>query len=295
MRNGELYIQSFMEHHIALGIKHFVFLDNISTDRTIEILSTYENVTILQSTLPHKVYENMIRRYLATRFSKDCWNLCSDIDELFDYPYSDRLNISGFLEYLNKNHYNAVIVQMLDMFSNIPLLQIKSKNDDSVKKKYSYYDISSIDKKDYWWVKPENDEIQSYSGGIRKTIFGTNNSLTKAALVKVGHQIKTFVDWHHVKNARLADISCLLLHYPFLSSFYAKVQDAVQTKRYGHPSSPLAAVEYEAYFRELERNPSLNFFSNSTQCLTTVDQLIEQDFLVVSDRCEEWMKTRSAS
>jgi hypothetical protein len=290
VRNGELYVKSFMEHYLALGIKHFVFLDNVSTDHTVEILSTYKNTTILQSDLPHKIYESTMRRYLATRFSKNRWNLCSDIDELFDYPYSDQVTISNFLEYLNQNHYDAVIVQMLDMFSNIPLSQLESNASDSLKEKYPYYDISNIEKKNYWWAKPDNSRIQMHLGGIRKTLFGTQNALTKAALVKMNRRTKTFIDWHHVRNARLADISCLLLHYPFLASFYMKVQDAVQTKRYGHPSSPLAAAEYEAYFKELQHNPSLSFVSDSTQYFATSAQLIEEDFLVVSDRYKDWVK-----
>ena len=33
-----------------------------------------------------QVDENTMKRYLAERFSRGRWNLCADIDELFDYP-----------------------------------------------------------------------------------------------------------------------------------------------------------------------------------------------------------------
>ena len=36
VRNGELYIKSFLDHYRSMGVKHFVFLDNGSTDRTVE-------------------------------------------------------------------------------------------------------------------------------------------------------------------------------------------------------------------------------------------------------------------
>ncbi|HEY9630746.1 MAG TPA: hypothetical protein V6C84_25905 [Coleofasciculaceae cyanobacterium] len=91
--------------------------------------------------------------------------------------------------------------------------------------------------------KPKNNANKNVSGWNLEKFVWYKNSLTKAALVKMDDQIETFVDWHHVKNARLADISCLLLHYPFLSFFYEKGQEAVEAKRYGHTGSPLASIE----------------------------------------------------
>lgn len=286
VRNGELYIKSFIEHHFSLGVKHIVFLDNISTDRTVEMLCSYENVTVLQSHLPHKIYENTMRRYLAERFAKNRWCLACDIDELFDYPDSSRLKLGDFLTYLEHHQYTAVLVQMLDMFSEIPLAYVNSQINDDLKLKYRNYDISAIEKKEYWWVTPENDKIMMHMGGIRKTFFGTNNALTKAALIKIDGSLKSFVDCSHVKNARLADISCLLNHYCFLSSFYTKVQDAVQAKRYVY----LAHQEYEAYWQVLEKNPALNLKLETAQKLSNLEELIEQDFLIVSDSYRQWVE-----
>ena len=67
-----------------MGVKHFVFLDNGSTDRTVEMLCAHEDVTVLQTNAPYQKYENTMKRYLAERFSPGKWNLCADIDELFD-------------------------------------------------------------------------------------------------------------------------------------------------------------------------------------------------------------------
>ena len=106
--NGELYIKSFMEHYLSMGIKHFVFMDNGSNDQTIEMLRSYDCVTILQSNAPYQRYENTMKRYLVDCFSKGRWNLCADIDELFDYPFSDRISLKTFLQYLNKQQVNII-------------------------------------------------------------------------------------------------------------------------------------------------------------------------------------------
>lgn len=285
IRNGELYVTSFMNHYLALGVKHFVFLDNGSTDRTIEMLCRYDSVTILRTEAPYAKYENTMKRYLAETFSRGRWNLCADIDELFDYPFSARLSLRDFLGYLNENRYTAVLAQMLDMFSDVPLAEVTSTADDKLKEKYTYYDISAIDKTEYEWSERTNDKIKMYRGGIRKTLFNTNNGLTKSALVLMDGKVKTFVEWHQTTGARLADISCVLMHYPFVSSFYAKVQDAVRTGRYGMTTSE----EYDSYFRELERNPNLNLKLESARHFDCLEQLLEKDFLVVSDKYRRWV------
>jgi len=46
-------------------------------------------------------------------------------------------------------------------------------------------------------------------------------------------KVKPFITWHHARGARMADISCVLRHYPCVSSFAAKLDDAVRTGRYG--------------------------------------------------------------
>ena len=86
VRNGALYVDSFMEHYRTLGVANYVFLDNGSTDDTVGMLCAYPSVTVLRTDAPYSKYENTMKRYLAERFSRGRWNLCADIDELFDYP-----------------------------------------------------------------------------------------------------------------------------------------------------------------------------------------------------------------
>lgn len=286
VRNGELYIKSFMDHYRSMGVKHFVFLDTGSTDRTVELLCVQEGVTVLQSNAAFGKYENTMRRYLAETFSPGRWNLCSDIDELFDYPFSERLSLRDFLRYLNQNKYSAVVAHMLDMFSESPLNELKSKAEDLVKDKYRYYDISTIDKEDYLWSECSNPDIKFHWGGIRKLLFNTKTGLTKAPLVLMDGRVKPFIRWHHPRGARMADISCLLRHYPFLSSFLAKVRDATRTGRYG----PLVTDEYKEYARVLKGRATVNLKFESAQLFTGLKQLIDDQFLMVSEKYCDWVR-----
>lgn len=289
VRNGELYIRSFVEHYTSLGAKHIVFLDNGSTDDTVELLREYD-VTVLQSHAPYQQYETPLRLYLLNRFSRDRWSLTVDIDELFDYPYSQTIALRDFLRYLNEYRYTAVLAQMVDMFAPVSLSEVRSGVEDSVVDKYTHYDLSSIRKVTYTWPGMSNPDIKWHLGGVRGRVFGTNNSLTKAALLYGDGKLRPFVSFHHVKGARIADISCLLRHYPFVESFRSKVEEAVQTKRYTG-----AIWEYSAYWHFLERDPNMNLVSASTRRLGSIDELIDEKFLIVSEAYRRWVATHARS
>jgi hypothetical protein len=179
------------------------------------------------------------------------------------------------LGYMNNNNYTAVVAQMLDMFSDVPLQKLESKVDDVLNATYSFYDLSAIKKEDYLWSERSNPDIKMYWGEIRKIVFGTNSGLTKSPLVLIGGKNKPFITWHHPKGARLADISCLLMHYPFVSSFYAKVEDAAGTGRYGFRLTD----EHRAYSKGLQDNSNLRFNLESAQRFRELERLIEDRFI----------------
>jgi len=286
VRNGEIYIKSFIEHYFVLGVKHIVFLFNDSTDNSIAIASQYENVTILETKCPYKKYETVMKRYLVYRFSKNRWNIFADIDELFDYPFSNLIELKGLLNYLNSKKYTAVVTQMLDLFADMSLAHVTSKINDSIKDSYIYYDISNIEKEIYPFGELSNKNINMHWGGIRKILFGTNNGLTKAALIFVDKKIRTFVRFHHVKNAKIADITCVLFHYPFTSIFYEKVMEAVETQRYLQS----AHDEYKMYWEKLQKEPGISIKQNTACKLTNINSLLESDFLVISEDYNKWVK-----
>lgn len=288
LRNGELYIESFMAHHQSMGIRHFVFMDNGSTDRTIAMLQKYENVTILQHHLDFMSYENAARRYLVDRFSQNRWSITLDIDELFDYPYSEKFLLSDFLQYLNHKSYNAAITQMLDMFSDKALMDTDEQTSETLKDRYRYYDISNIDKRDYSYSKPENPRIKMYSGGVRN-LLGVYCWLTKVSLLKMDGTIRPFIDCHHVRKAKIADISCLLLHYPFFR-LVEKTTDAIENERYGKQGR----IEFHEKVKHmLHQSPQLTMKSNTSQFLKGTQALIEQDFIVTSDSYQQWVNVHA--
>ena len=286
VRNGEMHVKSFIEHHLALGVKHIVLLDNGSTDDTIAIAKRYPHVTILSTKCPYRVFETHMKHYLVRRFSRLRWSLFADIDELFDYPFSDVLSLKMLLAYLNAHSYTAVVTQMLDMFSEHSLGQQHSDKEDSVREIYTYYDASNIHSYgEYNFGTLSNKEVKFHYGGIRKTLFGTDNGLTKAALILLSDELVPFVGWHHVANARIADFTCVLLHYPFVGSFREKVREAVESDRYG---CTCASREYLKYWEGLKDTDIVLKLETASK-FVDVNSLVQSGFLVVSEAYRRWV------
>src|SRR5215216_478219 len=294
VRDGRPYVKPFVEHYRALGAKHLFFLDNSSTDGTVEALKNYDNTTVLRSKLPYKGYRLAFKRFLIGRFGKrERWCLYADIDELFEYPYSDVVGLDSFLGYLTEKSYTAVAAQMLDMFPEEPLSgREETLQDEPLKERYRFYDISYITRTS---IKEnprlrnntlESDEIEIFRDGIENTIFGSKPLRTKFPLVFTDGRIKPFDrSSHWVDNARIADITCVLLHYKFLDGYFQKqAAQAVREGRY-HKNSP-GWTSFDKYLEVLDKNPALKMKRESARELKGVNDLVENGFLVVS---EEYM------
>src|ERR671921_1106897 len=293
MRDGRPYVKSFVEHYLSMGVKHLFFLDNGSTDGTVEALKQYENVTVLQTTLSFKRYQDTMRQYLIERFGKKGrWCLYADIDELFDYPYSDVVGLSSLLGYLNERSYTAVVAQMLDMFPEEPLSgRASNPLDEPLKERHRFYDISNIRRENIKALPRfrnntlESDDIEFFYGGIRSTLFRSKytNDLTKFPLVFSDDRVKPMDESSHwADNTRVADLTCVLLHYKFLDEhFHKQAAQAVREGQYSNNS-----VLYKRYLEVLENTPSLQVKRETARELRSINDLVDNGFLVVS---EEYM------
>jgi hypothetical protein len=293
MRDRRAYVRSFVEHYLSLGVRHIFFLDNGSTDGSVEVAREYENVTVLRSDLPFKVYQVTMKQYLIERFARGRWSLCVDIDEFFDYPYSDIVSLSSFLSYLNEGSYTAVVTQMLDMFPEKPVSDnvepgssIADGKDEPIKELHKFYDVTNVRAYTYSRYRRicgrgnslANNEIAVYKGGVVQTVFGFEPVLTKHALVFLDNRIRPMDgNVHKTSNASVADLSCVLFHYKFLDNLYEFVRQAVRQENYMRDSG-----KHKLLMKTLVQNRSLHLKGESSRELKNVNDLVHNRFLVVS-------------
>jgi Glycosyl transferase family 2 len=296
VRNGMPWIESFIEHYFALGVKHIVFLDNDSTDDTVSAASRHDNVTVLRTKLRVNAYEGaaevVMRQYLISRFAKNRWSLCVDIDELFDYPYSDVIGLDSFFDYLDSKSFTAVMAHALDMFPEKPLLERAEEQDEPLKEVHRFYDLSNLIR----WNKVErpglltrdnnsleSDEVEWFAGGIRDTIFGYRPFLTNYPLAF--YDGKTWPERpHYVFNARIADVTCVLFHYKFVKEFRERTESALRDWH-----NTVVFAEYSKNLAVLDKNPNLQIKQETAQEIASVNDLLENGFLAASEDYVSWV------
>ena len=300
VRDGEPWVRSFIEHYFSLGAKHIVFLDNDSTDGIVSTASEYDNVTVLRSKLAFGagvegiVGERLMRRYLIERFGSNRWSLCVDIDELFDYPYSDVIGLDSLLRYLDSKSYTAVTAQMLDMFPEKLSVNSRQEPIKGLRDEYRFYDLSRIDRSRMRKDKDasrnniiESDEVAvRVRGGIRDNVFGFKPLLTKYPLLFSDGTLE-HISVHAVRNARVADLTCVLFHYKFyafaLEDYWYR---AIEHKR---GRGPFMNRRYEQYVEVLEKNTELQLKLESSREIASVNDLLENGFLVASEGYIGWV------
>lgn len=285
VRNGEEYIAAFIEHYLSLGVDHIVFLDNGSTDRTLDIARRFPRITMLRSVLPFKHYKHIMKNYLIFKYARHNWSLIADIDEFFDYPLSDCLSLNQLIRYLDQYQYTSVMGHMLDMFPSQNLVEVQQHPDQDFRATHCYYDLTNITKTSY--PQPNNvvsnPRVQWYEGGIRATAFGVvENTLTKNPLL-IAKGALNLPDSHRVQNARIADFSCVLYHYKFTHRFFSRTDEAVQRGQHFKDSRAYKRIQ-----AVLMQNPAVMLYGDTSQKLNSVQDLVDQDFLVVSDQYLAW-------
>jgi hypothetical protein len=298
VKNGEFYIESFIRHYFDMGFRHIFLLDNGSTDQTISIAKRHENVSVCQSTLAIQEHQGLFKKFIAQQSVEGGWCLDADIDEFFDYPCSDSIDIGQFLEYLNRNRYTAVVTQLLDMFSDGTLSHLAHKQNEDLERAYQFYDLSQVEKVGYATSdvakrngsgnKVSNPDTMLCFGGIRKTLYGNRCLLTKHSLFRPEMGLDLFPHVHFVDEANLADVSGVMLHYKLTSN-------ALEMARQNQEGFVENSSGYAKFIDQLLNNPDYRIKQATAMKFGKTNDLVTGGLLFASEKYYEFVKSAQAS
>lgn len=288
LKNAAYYIDHMIAHHRSLGVSHFIFIDNGSTDGTRERLATYDDVTVFLNTLPVNKYECLLRADIARMAVTGGWFLFVDSDELIMFPRGEGRHISEFAAYCNSNGYDGVIGHFLDLF---PLQSLKeSAKWDYTRsiEEFHQYSLQNIKYCDYysedtfcaWFLKDNvlsNDEIKFMLGGIRNEVFGEICGQTHHRFIRnLGH-IDLYSHPHCSGNLSCADFPLLIKHYKFANDFWERQVAQMINPDWDHN-------EAELRMSVLEGKDDFVISGREQHRFSGTEPLISQGFLSCSDR-----------
>ena len=118
VRNEALRLPHFLTHYRRLGVRHFVMVDNASTDGTADLLSAAPDVSFW-----HAAGSYRGSRYgmdwltgLMARHGSGRWCVVADADELLVYPDCDTTDLPGLAARLQAAGQWALPALMLDLY-----------------------------------------------------------------------------------------------------------------------------------------------------------------------------------
>jgi glycosyltransferase involved in cell wall biosynthesis len=263
MRNEMARVEHWLSHYRALGVTHFLIVDNGSDDGTAAVLAKQTDVSLWST--PHS--------YKGSRFGMDwltClqikhgagrWCLTVDADELLVYPDSDTHDLRALTQYLDAKGCEAFGALMLDMYPKGPIGQSRYVAGDDPIRTLPWFDANNYRAK----IHPVFGNLW-IQGGVRdRMFFGSqperSPTLNKTPLVKWRRGFAYVTSTHQILPRRLnevfdlggaARVSGVLLHTKFLPNIAEKSAEEL-TRAQHFENSDL----YQPYYKALIDDPDL--------------------------------------
>ena len=290
VRNEEVRLPYFLEHHRAIGVDYFFFVDNASNDRTIDILLAEDDVYVYQT--DESYAENgygmdWIHQLLAT-YGTGHWTLTLDADELFIYPYFEKTDLSKLAEYLETKKADAIESFLLDMYANKPLKDTEYNPGEPFVESCPYFDTDTYQYEKKFFRKKRSMPLR---GGPRHRLFWNEFDREKPSPVLRKYP---FVKWcddlyyktstHILENVSTADITGVLQHFKLFADFYDDVCSEV--KRNEHWDN---AAQYKSYWNVMSENPDLNPFFEGSVRYDNSQQLIKLGLMHSSEKFQKFI------
>ena len=263
VRNEAIRLPYFLEHHRKLGVDHFLFVDNQSSDGTADYLSRQPDVSLWTTPDSYRLSRFGVDwlTVLQVRHGHGRWCLTLDADEILIYPFHDTRPLPALTEWLDRRGIASFGALMLDMYPKGPLGQQPYAPGGDPTLALQWFDAGN------YMIQKKNDlENLWIQGGPRARLFFADTprrapTMGKVPLVKWNRRYVYVSSTHSLLPRRLNHVyneaggewaSGVLLHTKFLNTIAAKSAEEKQRREH-FANSDL----YEGYYDSLMNDPDL--------------------------------------
>lgn len=263
VRNELPRLPYFLKYYRDLGVQHFIFVDNDSTDGSRDFLSSQPDVSLWTTPKSYKKAHfgtDWLNRLLM-RYGHGRWTLVVDVDEFLIYPFSDTRPLRALTDWLDQSNIRSFGAMLLDMYPKGPIDTHRYEPGQNPMDIACWFDsgnytISHNDKYRNLWIQ----------GGPRARMFFAETpekapALNKVPLVKWNRKY-VYISSTHMLLPRGLNLvydagggekaTGCLLHAKFLDSFVEKASEELDRQQHY-----AASLEYKAYYDALDEKPDL--------------------------------------
>jgi len=270
IRNEMNRLPHFLGHYRALGVDHFLIVDNFSDDGSAAYLAAQPDVSLWQTGSRYRLHRFGLDwlTWLMFRYGHNHWCLTVDADELLIYPHHDTRPLAALTDWLDRSGQRVFPAMMLELYPKGPIeAQSFTPGDDPTALLRWFdagnYTITRQDKTGALWIQ----------GGPRARMFFADRprhapTLSKLPLVRWNRRWAYLNSTHSILPPRLnvaydesggEAVSGLLLHTKFLPEVVRKA--AEEKERREHFGTPEV---FDGYYDSVLASPDF-WTGHSTQ------------------------------
>jgi len=270
--NAANRIKDFINHYKSIGVDRIFYVDNNSSDNTLEILKEYDNVHVwLQEEKygkPNKFGVSWMEEVLS-EYGVGNWCLTVDVDELFVYPQYEYMDIKQFITKQESHGFDSVKALFIDMYSDKKLKDTKLNTDTPLIEVCKYFDTSYP--------------------GVRSRVMGMSCWLQKQPLFLCKENTMIAPGMHFIHGvSKISDVYCNLLHLKFFDDFVDYINnvkenlDANDVKYYKmiNEDSIFYDVKLSSEYKGSKTLIDLGLMSNRQGTNVLQDAFIEQGDII---------------
>lgn len=194
-------IPHFLKHHFDIGVDRIFYIDNDSSDNSLEILKEYDNVHVWLQKEEFLCRQSRARRWresLLTKYGIGHWCLAMDADELFIFPDYENKSIKEFTKKQESEGCDCFRARCIDMYSDKKVKDTIIEN--SLIETCPYFDKSKF--------------------GCRERVLGLKPHFTRMPLFHYNEEMLENTGGHFLKGYnKISDVVCGFLHFKFISNF----------------------------------------------------------------------------
>lgn len=263
LRNERIRLPYFLSYYRALGVDHFLIVDNGSDDGSREFLAQQPDVSLWTTPASYKRARFGIdwQNWLLGRYAHGHWTLTVDVDEFFVFPFCDTRTLPALTDWLSASSIRSFGAMLVDMYPRGPVDETLYREGQDPLELAPWFDSGN-------YTIRRNPTFRNLwiQGGPRARMFFADRpdhapALNKIPLVRWDRRYVYCSSTHALLPRGLnltydewggEKASGCLLHAKFLHTFADKAREEMERRQHY-----AASREYRAYVAEVGARATL--------------------------------------
>ncbi len=276
VRNKRPRIPHFLAHYRRIGVEHFAFVDNESTDGLEEYLAAQPDCSVWRARGSYKASNFGMDwcNHLLARHGVGKWCVTVDPDEFLIYPYVEQRGLRSLTRYMEGIQQPSLLAPLIDAYGPDSLTRTQLDETTDPFELCPYFDRFNIAQK----FNQENENFWMQGGVRMRRIFSEEPhrapALNKVPLVRWQRGYRYVSSMHHLNRPELnctvrgkpIAVSGLLFHFKYVNLLAQKAsEEIVRGEHYA------GGAEYKAYLGAgdsvlFDPDISLRFSDSNQMC-----------------------------